>query len=302
MRRPRAPACASSRPTHPPEPRSSRATCPRSTCVLPARFHLARSPGAGASLAPRAMSASCTLASPSWCPANQRCRPPASHNVKMMKKNPPPLRRAPSNFRNCSQLAGTQETRRLLGERAQLSAAGGPALPGGRPAPAASARPSPSWLTGQGARRRRRRRRRRLHRAAPPGDGAAADPGAPGVRARSAWRACPAPRDPRLPRDGGHRGPGAAVRRAAGRLAGSVPSRAGEERAGAAVRTGCRAAERDSAGEERPAARGASAHGPGGGRASPGGAARSGNGAGAPGCPGAPPARHRAPEASRPIW
>lgn len=94
----------------------------------PCQVHLARSPGAGASLAPRAVPASCTPTSPAGAPLTRGAAPRSPPRED--DKNPPPLRRAPSNFRNCSQLAGTRETRRLRGERAPPSAAGGPALPG----------------------------------------------------------------------------------------------------------------------------------------------------------------------------
>lgn len=82
---------------------------------------------------------------------------------------------ASSNFRNWSQLTGTQATGRRLGDRARLSAAGGPALRGrllctrslGAAVPGVGPRPGSSA----------RRQRPRLHGAAPTERRAAAHPG-----------------------------------------------------------------------------------------------------------------------------
>lgn len=118
--------------------------------VLALRFQLARlprlEPARWTAASPACVSASGTLTSASWRPTNKWCHP--SFPQQEEDKNQPPLRTAPSNFGNCSQLAGTQQTGRLLGDGSRLRAAGGPALH--------------QLPRLRGARRRRRRRRRRL--------------------------------------------------------------------------------------------------------------------------------------------
>lgn len=174
---------------------------PASTCPRAARVQLARPLRLGLSRV--CVSASGTLTSPSWRPANKRCHPSFPHPED--DNNQPRLRTAPSNFGNCSQLAGTQRTGRLLGDRARLRAAGGPALH------------QPPRLRGA-------RRRRRLHRAR----GARSEP----LVCVSCSEGIAAPQGTRPDRSRG-----AAARRAARPLPGSVtsrarqPARAGEGRA-----------------------------------------------------------------------
>lgn len=228
-----------------------RARCPRAPVLA---LHVSSRHGRCAAASPARVSASGTPASPRWRSANERCRPSSPRRED--GTNQPRLHTAPSNFGNCSQLAGTQRTRRLLGDRARLRAAGGPALH------------QPPRL--RGARRRRRPLRAR---------GARSEPLA--CVSRSKGIAAPQGTRPDTRR-------GAAARTAARPLPGSVTSRArqparaargGRGAAGTAVRTGRRAAENDSAGEERPGGAGASAHEPG-----PGGTSQ---GAGLPGRGGA---------------
>lgn len=101
--------------------------CPRSTCPLPAYFQLAHSWDAGVSQPwtpdlPAAWS-------PSWHPelppqAGTLLTRGATLGFPQEDKNEPLLPTAPSNFRNYSQLTGTQEAGSLLGgQRSEAASA-----------------------------------------------------------------------------------------------------------------------------------------------------------------------------------
>lgn len=197
---------------------------PASTCPRAARVQLARQPR-------RALPRVCPRLDPDLPRrrrANQRCRPSSLRREDGNHR--PRLRTAPSNFGNCSQLAGPRRAGAFPGTALGCAA--------GRPAP----HPPPRL---RGARRRRRHRAR----------GARSEPRVCGVSCSEGIAAPPRGTLPDRSRGA------AAARRTACPLPGSVTSRArraarasegraggGRGAAGATVRTGRRAAENDSAG------------------------------------------------------
>lgn len=199
---------------------------PPSTCPLTAHFQLARSSEAGASPPWTAASprVPCPLPAPGPPQTGAlltRGATPSFPHTKIIKKNLPALCTASSNFRNCSQLTGTQETGRLLGDRARLSAAGGPALRGRLLCTSrlGAAVPGVGHWPGSNA----PRQRPRLHGAAPTERCAAAHPGG---RVGAPGACLPFRGDRASTGSAAGEKPSAAARRAASPLPGSITSRA----------------------------------------------------------------------------